>query len=330
MSLAAAAVHELGHGVVLSHHGRKVNSVGFRLHLGSPAFYVDSVEALLLTRRQRLVQAAAGPWAEWRLVSLAGLLLWVMPDAFWTPVLHRFVVITALTVAMNLLPFAGLDGALLFGDLVGEPHLAVDSREALLRALRSRRDVDCLLVAYAVANAVVSAALLVSALGLWYVLFGGLLASLARDGAVGWTGAATLLGVSFGPSVARAVSYARRFSVVDRLAFLFERRARVRLTERMAAVAPFDRLDDRALGIIAGQLRLHRVGRFTPLYAPDHRGWVVVAGRLGRNDAPFPSGVHPVEGSGLTLVNHRWLARVQAGLLDERSLALVGLGHPRM
>ena len=53
------------------HHGRRVDSIGFRLHLATPAFYVESVDALHMTRRQRIVQAAAGPWAEWLVTSVA-------------------------------------------------------------------------------------------------------------------------------------------------------------------------------------------------------------------------------------------------------------------
>src|ERR1700678_1122594 len=69
LSLAAVTVHELAHALVVVRHGRPVDAAGVGLHLGAPAFYVESASAVLLTRRQRLVQAAAGVWAEWRFTS---------------------------------------------------------------------------------------------------------------------------------------------------------------------------------------------------------------------------------------------------------------------
>lgn len=61
LGLVAVFIHEFGHALVTVHYGRHVRVAGLRLHLGAPAFYVESLDALLLTRRQRLIQAAAGP-----------------------------------------------------------------------------------------------------------------------------------------------------------------------------------------------------------------------------------------------------------------------------
>ena len=163
VSLVAVAIHELAHGLVIARHGRKVASVGFRLHLGSPAFYVESVEALLLPRRQRIVQAAAGPWAEWLFTSLVALVLWLAPTGDLASILHRFVLLAAFTIASNLLPFAGLDGALIFADLIREPNLATASKDAVDRIGVARQPGDGPLVAYAVANTIVSAGLFVTA-----------------------------------------------------------------------------------------------------------------------------------------------------------------------
>ena len=42
--------HELGHATVLVHHGRRVKSAGFMIYFGSPAFFVDSSDGLMLDR----------------------------------------------------------------------------------------------------------------------------------------------------------------------------------------------------------------------------------------------------------------------------------------
>jgi hypothetical protein len=47
LSLAAVAVHELAHALVVVRHGRAVDAAGVRVHLGTPAFYVESASATL-------------------------------------------------------------------------------------------------------------------------------------------------------------------------------------------------------------------------------------------------------------------------------------------
>jgi Zn-dependent protease len=325
--LVAIVVHELAHGVVLTHHGRKVAAVGFRLHLGSPAFYVESVEALLLTRRQRLIQAAAGVWAEWQFTSVVALVLWFAPAGAWTPMLQRFVLLTVFTIATNLLPFSGLDGSLLLADLVREPNLASDSKDAIRRVGRDRRPGDRFLSVYAVANTVVSGGLLITACGFWYLLFGRFVGELTRLGPLGWTGAVALLAVSFGPAVAGLGASLRRLASVDRVAFRFERRARVRFAEQFAATAPFDRLDEHQLGILAGQLHLRRISRSRPLHEQGFAGYLVVDGpvELSRAMALGSPRVAKIDGPGVAATVTRRLARARAGLLTSASIRLLDI-----
>ena len=74
-------MHELGHAVVLVHYGRRVKSAGFMIYFGSPAFFVESSDGLMLDRRQRIVQSFAGPYAE-LVVSGASRrsFVWAFPD----------------------------------------------------------------------------------------------------------------------------------------------------------------------------------------------------------------------------------------------------------
>lgn len=191
LGLVAVAVHELAHALVIVHYGRSVDVVGFRLHLATPAFYVESVDALHLSRRQRLLQAAAGPWAEWLVTSVAALALLVAADGTAEVVLHRFVVLNAFNVVSNLLPFVGLDGALILADVIRVPDLAARSRGSVGRlvgtvAARRRPNPGQVgLATYAVANAAAAAALLAVSVWLWVNLFGDSVSGLWAAGPVG-------------------------------------------------------------------------------------------------------------------------------------------------
>ena len=55
--------HELGHAVVMTKNGRKIKSAGFMIYFGSPAFFVDSSDGLMIDRWQRISQSFAGPYA---------------------------------------------------------------------------------------------------------------------------------------------------------------------------------------------------------------------------------------------------------------------------
>jgi|HubBroStandDraft_2_1064218.scaffolds.fasta_scaffold09293_1 hypothetical protein len=277
LSLAAVAVHELAHALVVVRHGRTIDAAGVRLHLGTPAFYVESASAVLLTRRQRIVQAAAGVWAEWQFTSLIGIWLWLTPLPFAIPLLHRFVILNAATIASNLLPFTGLDGSWLLADAAGVPDLARRSRGAITRLLTSltaQRPVtrqDKALAAYSAVNGLAAAALLAAAGFFWYQLFGDLAAALTRRGPAGWallvtaaillarpaaTAASTRL-----PDAARSARHLR-----DAITFRLQWRWRISATARLAAANPeLARLTTAQLGILAGHL--HRTRHYGKLPA---------------------------------------------------------------
>jgi hypothetical protein len=327
LSLVAITIHELAHGLVVVHHGRRVDAVGFRLHLGSPSCYVESVDALLLGRRQRIVQAAAGPWAEWLVMSSMAVLCLLVPLGPLAAIVHRFVVLGAFTIASNLIPFGGLDGSLILADVVREPDLAHESRRAVGRLRRDRLPGDRFLVAYAIANTAVSGALLVTSLWFWWFLFGGITTTLGRAGPLGWPAAAALLLASFGPMLASAMPAMRRLTIVDRAMFRLERRHRIRLAERFTDVTPFDRLDARALSVLAGQLQLRRVHRLAPLHVAGFRGFLATEQPLlvGASGTSVALGVVPVETCGLAAQCVGRLRTVTIGLLPVESLAAIGV-----
>lgn len=266
LGLVAVAVHEFAHALVIIHHGRRVDSVGFRLHLATPAFYVESVDALHMTRRQRIVQAAAGPWAEWLVTSVAAILLLVVPGGTIGSVLSRFAILNTFNVVSNLLPFVGLDGALILADVLHIPDLPQRSRGAVGRLIaalahRDRPNPGAWgYAAYAVANAAAAIGLLVLSGWMWVNLFGDSVHGLWSAGPVG----VALLAVSacvlarpglivVGPRILETydtvhrIAHDRRFrrSTGWRIA------ATRKLCERSHAVAA---LSVAELGVLAGRL----------------------------------------------------------------------------
>ena len=265
LSLAAVGVHELAHALVVVRHGRAVDAAGIRLHLGTPAFYVESASAVLLTRRQRLIQAAAGVWAEWQFTSVVAVCLWLvpLPDA---AMVHRFVILNAATIATNLLPFTGLDGSWLLADAVGVPDLSRRARGAVTRfitavaARQPRTREDGALAAYAAANGLVATALLLTAGFFWYQLFGGLVGTLSRQGPAGLAALAVAAALLARPVVTAAAAQlpaaaAGTRELCDAIAFRLQWRWRIPATAQLASAHPeLGRLTSAQLGILAGQL----------------------------------------------------------------------------
>jgi hypothetical protein len=276
LSAAAIAVHEFAHALVVVRYHRKVDGAGLRLHLGTPAFYVESAAALLLPRPHRLIQAAAGVWAEWQFTSIVAIWLWCSPVPYALPLLHRFVLLNAATIATNLLPFTGLDGSWLLADAIRTPDLARRCRGTLTRLLiawvsrQPRTAEDRALAAYSILNGAVAVTLLATAGFFWYQLFGDLAASLARHGPLGWLilAAATVMLTmpaltAAGPRLATTATTLRDLHTA--LAFRLQWRWRIPATRRLAAaVTPLAALDPQQLGIIAGQLRRTRCRRAVP------------------------------------------------------------------
>jgi hypothetical protein len=259
LGLVAVAVHELAHALVTVHYGRSIRAAGLRLHLGSPAFYVESLDALLLSRRQRIVQAAAGPWAEWLATSCAAfVLLTLNPHTAMALILHRFVIVNTITIASNLIPFVGLDGALIFADIIREPDLAFRARASI----SSRRELargDRWLVAYAIANSLVALALVGIAVFFWWQLFGGVVALLVGLGPIGvavLVVLASLLSRQVLRSLAGAASAAAPYvaSARSKIAFRLERHWRVRAIKQFRVLPEVAVLDVAALGVVAGRL----------------------------------------------------------------------------
>jgi hypothetical protein len=300
LSAAAIAIHEFAHALVVVRNHRDVDGAGLRLHLGTPAFYVESAAALLLPRPHRLIQAAAGVWAEWQFTSIVAIWLWCSPVPYALPLLHRFVLLNAATIATNLLPFTGLDGSWLLADAIRTPDLARRCRGSLSRLVialvtrQPRTAEDRALAAYSILNGGVAAMLLATAGFFWYQLFGDLAATLARHGPLGWLilAAATVMLTmpaltAAGPRLATAATTLRELHTA--ITFRLQWKWRIPATRRLAAaVTPLATLDHQQLGIIAGKLRRTRCRHAVPAdlatgcYGLLHAGTITVTTGSGQ------------------------------------------------
>lgn len=292
LSLAAVAVHEFAHALVVVHHHRRVDAAGVRLHLGTPAFYVESADALLLSRRQRIIQAAAGVWAEWLFTSVVAIWLWRSPLPFAIPLLHRFVILNAATIATNLAPFTGLDGSWLLADAIRAPDLVRRSRGSLSRiatALAGKQAIpagDPTLAAYAVLNGIVATGLLAAAGFFWYQLFGDLAAALLRDGPAGWLALATAAVILGRPAATATVPRLLATAAAARglhaaVVFRLQWRWRIPATWLLAAAIPqLAALSDHQLGILAGHLTRTRHHRAMPPRAAAASYGIIRAGTI--------------------------------------------------
>jgi hypothetical protein len=222
-----------------------------------------------------MLQAAAGPWAEWLVTSAVAVGTWRFRLPVLAPVLYRFVVLNTLTIASNLLPFVGLDGSFLLADALREPDLTRRSRGGLSRVATSLRlrqrptGEETALAAYATANAAVGAALVAVAAYFWYELFGDTLTALVARGPAGWLLVVGAITVLLGPAVrartgARSTPRVHRRSLAERVRFRLERRWRVAAVEAIQGLPQFCTLNAAALGIVAGgieRVRASAVGR---------------------------------------------------------------------
>src|SRR5205807_4643397 len=105
-------------------------------------FFVESTEVLLLDKKSRLTQSAAGPFADMIVGAVASLVAWRFPGWFLSETFYRFAVLNYVSVLMNLVPLLELDGYWLLAEAIDMPDLRPRSlkflRHDFLHKLRTR------------------------------------------------------------------------------------------------------------------------------------------------------------------------------------------------
>lgn len=270
MDYVLTFIHELGHAVVLVHYGRKVKSAGFMLYFGSPVFYVESSEVLMLDRRQRIVQAAAGPYAELIISGLASALIWSFPDSAISPFLYTWAVLNYFVIFMNLVPMLELDGYFILADVIQVPDLRPRSlrfiRYDLWRKLRGRERItkqELGLALYGFLGVAFTILSVFTALFFWKTVFGGLISQLWNGGPLGRAFLVALVLFITGPVLRGAVTLGRSLvkkvmGVADSIRFRLQTSWRVEAAQLLDGSPMFDDLPEDVLSELAGRVILKR------------------------------------------------------------------------
>jgi putative peptide zinc metalloprotease protein len=254
LNLLLIFFHELGHATVLVHYGRRVRGAGFRISLGSPAFYVDSSDALMLGRKARVAQSFGGTYFELLASGIAAIALWQWPDSDLAPTLYSIVFLSYFVLLLNLTPMLELDGYYILSDVIRVPDLRPRALAFLRRDMwvkvrqRERWTApEVGLFLFGTLGFAATVFFLASALWFWEWTFGDVLRSLWRSGPFGKLGLLLLLSLLVGPVVRAAVTLVRaawrRLRVlVQRVRFRAQRRWRVEAAVALGELPLFDDL----------------------------------------------------------------------------------------
>lgn len=137
-------LHELSHGLVLSHYGGRPSRMGFMLFYLTPAFFCDVSDGWRLPRnRQRVRVALAGIATQTVIAGLAGVGSVVVAVAGGNPAVRDFLLLLTVTNyasgLFNTIPFVKLDGYLALMSHLDISHLRdrsiTDARRLVARLL---------------------------------------------------------------------------------------------------------------------------------------------------------------------------------------------------
>jgi CRP-like cAMP-binding protein/Zn-dependent protease len=283
MNYLLTFVHELAHALVLVRHGRRVKSAGFMIYFGSPAFFVEASDALMLDRRQRIVQAFAGPYSELVIAGAASLVVWAFPDSAPAAILYKFALLNYFVIFLNLVPLLELDGYFILSDAIQVPDLRPRSlqfaRYDLWRKLRRREPFtkqEIGIGLYAVFGIAFTALSLYWSAFFWEAVFGGLVRTLWQGG----IGTRLLLVAAAlfvaGPLVRAAIALLRTLgrkviTLARAVTFRLETRWRIEAARLIDALPVFEDLGEDLLSDLAGRVRLRGYPAGKPVFRQGDR-----------------------------------------------------------
>jgi putative peptide zinc metalloprotease protein len=136
-------LHEVGHGVAAKAAGARVDRVGFGWYWLRPMLFVDTSDAWLATRPQRMLVDAGGILVNLVLAGAAGYVALLAANTTVAAVAWVFALWSYVAVLRNLNPLLEYDGYYLLMDAMERPNLRGRSlgwiATALPAALRTRR-----------------------------------------------------------------------------------------------------------------------------------------------------------------------------------------------
>lgn len=276
-------VHELGHALVIVRNGRRIKSAGFMIYFGSPAFFVDGSDGLMMDRRQQIASSFAGPFAEMILASASSLIVWWFPHWFLSPTLYTAAALNYYLIILNLVPLLELDGYYILADVIQVPDLRPRSlaflrddlrRKIIHRERFSKQEVG--LGLYGTVGVAFTIFALYSSYRYWKTLFGPLVTRLWDGGTYTRILLIALALIVIGPVIRGAISLSRSIArrlraVWRRIRFRLETRWRVEAAELVDALPMFEDVPVEVLDELAGRVRLRTFARSQPVFRQGDR-----------------------------------------------------------
>jgi CRP-like cAMP-binding protein/Zn-dependent protease len=276
-------IHELGHALVVVRNGRRIKSAGFMIYFGSPAFFVDGSDGLMMDRRQQILSSFAGPFAEMILASACALIVWWFPEWFLARTLFTAAALNYYLILMNLIPLLELDGYFILADVIQVPDLRPRSlafmRDDLLRKIRHREHFtkqEVGLALYGTLGVAFTVFALYSSYRYWKTLFGPLVTRLWDGGTYTRILLIALAVVVIGPVVRGLISLVRSIgrrirAFARRIRFRLESRWRVEAAELIDALPIFEDVPVEVLNELAGRVRLRTLAANQPVFRQGDR-----------------------------------------------------------
>jgi CRP-like cAMP-binding protein/Zn-dependent protease len=286
-------VHEMGHAVVLIKYGRRVKSAGMMIYFGSPAFFVESSDSLMLDRNQRIVQSYAGPYAAFIVAGVCSMLAWGFPGFALAPTLYKFSVLAYLNQFMNLIPLLELDGYWILSDFIQVPDLRPMSlafiRHDLWHKLRIRERFnrqETSLALYGIVGTLFTILSFYTAYFFWKQVFGGLVGKLWRGGPITRFLLLILALFVLMPVIRGAIALVKSIAlriraVIQRIRFRLESKWRVEAAQLIDALPVFDDVPVDALNELAGRVKLRTFSRGQPVVRQGDRAEAFYVVRRG-------------------------------------------------
>jgi putative peptide zinc metalloprotease protein len=155
--LMIVMLHELAHGLALSHYKRRTTRAGIRLLFIFPYAFVDTSEAYFESRAHRIVISAAGPATDFSLAALFSVICAISPKGNVRDVFFQLAFAGYVGAFFNANPFLDRDGYHILSEWLREPKLKERARaqlKARLSGTMSEDEGSPVLARYAVAGLV--------------------------------------------------------------------------------------------------------------------------------------------------------------------------------
>ncbi|MGH2686449.1 MAG: cyclic nucleotide-binding domain-containing protein, partial [Actinomycetota bacterium] len=265
--------HEMGHALGTVHYGRRIKSAGFMIYYGSPAWFVEASDSLMSERRERIIQSAAGPYAELIVAGIGSIVAWAFPDALISSTLYKFAVLNYFILFMNLVPLLELDGYYIFSDAIQVPDLRPRSlafvRYDLFHKLRKRERFtkqELGLAAYGILGIAFGVFSLYVSYFFWRAIFGKLITRMWEGGPATQALLLILVLLIAGPIIRMLTGFARSLyrrgrALGRQVRFKFEQGWRVEAAELIDQLPMFDDVPVDVLNDLAGRVVLRTAAR---------------------------------------------------------------------